>query len=250
VAYRGLPARDAGRFPAVPGGSIASRPVTTPQPAWPANSAHPGAARASQRTGPAPAADRNREAATSTKAGAAQVSLTPASGRFRSRPDASRPPGEPDWSGMSRPAGHGPAPWPGPHRDLAGQPGGPPASGAHAGSPAWRYGSASCPHQPPSPPPANGQSRPSSGTVPRRPRRRSEHLAGRGTRPAHPRDRGLWMIAELLSHPLGAPPAAVGAYGRGDSRADLTRAGVIGALQRRHEQGVGPGRAGAGMVSR
>ena len=57
------------------------------------------------------------------------------------------------------------------------------------------------------------------------------------------------MVAELLGHALDAPQAAVGAYGRGDGLADLTRAGVIGALQDRHEQGVGPDPASSGMVN-
>ena len=43
-------------------------------------------------------------------------------------------PPEPGSSEMSRPAGLGQAPWPGPHRGLVGRPAGPPAGGARAGS--------------------------------------------------------------------------------------------------------------------
>jgi len=60
----------------------------------------------------------------------------------RSCPGASSPPSAAGWSGMSRPAGPGPAPWPAPRRGLAGRLAGPPASGAHAGSSARRYGCA------------------------------------------------------------------------------------------------------------
>ena len=37
------------------------------------------------------------------------------------------------------------------------------------------------------------------------------------------------MIAELLGHPLGAPPVTVGTHGRGDGLADLIPAWHIGA---------------------
>jgi NADH dehydrogenase FAD-containing subunit len=39
------------------------------------------------------------------------------------------------------------------------------------------------------------------------------------------------LVAELLGHALDAPQVAVGTHGRGDGLPDLTRAGVIGALQ-------------------
>jgi hypothetical protein len=58
------------------------------------------------------------------------------------------------------------------------------------------------------------------------------------------------MIAEFLSHTLSASPAAVGPYGRGDGLPDLTGVGLIGPLEHRHEQGIGPDRAGDVMVSR
>jgi len=164
----------------------------------------------------------------------------------RSCPGASRPPSAPGWSGMSRRAGPGLAPWPAPHRGLAGRPAGPPAIGAHAGSSARWHGCASSPDQPPSAQAGNAY-RPSSATVLRRPRC-GEHLADHPASPAHARDRGLRVIAELLGHPLSAPPAAVGTHGRRGGFPDLTRAGFIGALQHRREQGVGPDRAGAGAV--
>ena len=157
-------------------------------------------------------------------------------------------PREPGCSGMSRPAGHGPVPWPGPHPDLAGRRAGRQPRDARAGSPACRCGCASCAHQPPWPRAGSGLSRPSSGAASRRPRRRGEYLVGYRTSPAHPRDRGLGVIAELLGHPLGAPSAAVRAYGRGNDLADLAWVGLIGVLQRRCGQGVGPDRAGAGIT--
>jgi len=79
-------------------------------------------------------------------------------------------------------------------------------------------------------------------------RDRGAHLADHPASPAHAGDRGLRVIAELLRHPLSAPPAAVGTQGRRDGRPDLTRAGFIGTLQRRCEQCGGPDRAGAGAV--
>jgi hypothetical protein len=66
----------------------------------------------------------------------------------------------------------------------------------------------------------------------------------------HPRDRGLGVIAELLRDPLGAPLLAVGPDGCGDSLPDLTRVRLIGALQYRHEQGVGPDRGSTGVARR
>jgi len=52
--------------------------------------------------------------------------------------------------GTSRPAGHGPAPWPGPHLDPEGRPADPPSTRARAGSSACRRGCASSSGQPPS----------------------------------------------------------------------------------------------------
>jgi len=69
--------------------------------------------------------------------------------------------------------------------------------------------------------------------------RLAERPVGQGTGPAHPRRCGLGMIAELLRHPLGAAEAAQRADGGGDRLPDLSGAGLIGTLQRRHEQGVG-----------
>ena len=85
------------------------------------------------------------------------------------------------------------------------------------------------------------------GVAVRGPRRRARHRADYRTSPVHPRDRGLGVIAELLRDPLGAPPAAVDPDGRGDGLPDLARVRLIGALQHRHEQGVGPDRGGAGV---
>jgi len=58
------------------------------------------------------------------------------------------------------------------------------------------------------------------------------------------------VIAEFLGYALGAPPAAVGTYGRRDGLPDLNRVGFVGALDHRHEQGIGPDRAGDVVVYR
>jgi hypothetical protein len=71
-------------------------------------------------------------------------------------------PTEPGWPGTSRPAGHGPAPWPGPHLDPEGRPAGPPSTRARAGSSACPRGCASSPGQPPSREAGHGRSRLSS----------------------------------------------------------------------------------------
>jgi hypothetical protein len=47
------------------------------------------------------------------------------------------------------------------------------------------------------------------------------------------------VITKLLRDALGAAPAAERADGRGDSLPDLPGTWFLGALQRRHEQGVG-----------
>jgi predicted house-cleaning noncanonical NTP pyrophosphatase (MazG superfamily) len=72
------------------------------------------------------------------------------------------------------------------------------------------------------------------------------HHAG----PAHPRDSRLRVITELLCYPFDAAPAAERANGRGDGLPDLSGAEFFGALQGRHEQGVGAGGADAEVVHR
>jgi len=56
------------------------------------------------------------------------------------------------------------------------------------------------------------------------------------------------MITELLGYPFGAAPAAERADGRGDGLPDLSGTEFFGALQGRHEQGVGAGGADAEVV--
>src|SRR5215471_7494365 len=73
---------------------------------------------------------------------------------------------------------------------------------------------------------------------------------GHGARPAHPDHRRFGMIAELLRYPSGAACAAERPDGRGDGQLDLIDAGFIGALQRRHKEGVGSERADADGVLR
>src|SRR5262249_41771630 len=68
---------------------------------------------------------------------------------------------------------------------------------------------------------------------------RAESLADHDASPAHPLGGRLWVITKLLRHPLGAAGAAERADGSGDSLPDLTGTWFLGALQRRHEQGVG-----------
>jgi hypothetical protein len=92
-------------------------------------------------------------------------------GPGRSRQGQRRSPIESPWPETSRPAGHGPAPWPGPHLGLAGQPACPPSRRAHAGSSACRCGCASSPGQPPSRQAGHGRPRLSSQALPRRRRR-------------------------------------------------------------------------------
>src|SRR5690348_15451682 len=58
------------------------------------------------------------------------------------------------------------------------------------------------------------------------------------------------MVAELLSHELGAPARTESAHGPGDGLPDLSATGLVAALQHRHEQGVGPDSADAGLVCR
>src|SRR5262245_4208124 len=68
---------------------------------------------------------------------------------------------------------------------------------------------------------------------------RAENLASHRASPAHPLGGRLWVITKFLRYPLGAPPAAERADGRGDSLPDQPGTWVLGTLQRRHEQGVG-----------
>jgi hypothetical protein len=58
------------------------------------------------------------------------------------------------------------------------------------------------------------------------------------------------VVAKLLRYPFGTALAAEFMNGRGDGIPHLTRAGIIGALQRRHEQGVGPEGADAEVLHR
>jgi hypothetical protein len=58
------------------------------------------------------------------------------------------------------------------------------------------------------------------------------------------------MITELLCYPLDAAAAAERADGRGDGLPDLPGAEFFGALQGRHEQGVGTDGADAEVVHR
>ena len=88
---------------------------------------------------------------------------TPCGARAGCSPESHRcSPTEPGWLGTSRPAGHGPAPWPGPHLDPEGRPAGPPSTRARAGSSACLRGCASSPGQPPSREAGHGRSRLSS----------------------------------------------------------------------------------------
>ena len=67
-----------------------------------------------------------------------------------------------------------------------------------------------------------------------------ERLAGHLARPAHPDHRCLGMITELLRYPTGTARAAERPDGRAGGLPDLTRAGLIAALQLRREDGVSP----------
>src|SRR6516162_621174 len=63
----------------------------------------------------------------------------------------------------------------------------------------------------------------------------AERLAGQLAGPAHPRDCGLGMVAELLRDPSGAAARAESADGRSYGLPDLPGAGLFTALQCRHE---------------
>jgi hypothetical protein len=58
------------------------------------------------------------------------------------------------------------------------------------------------------------------------------------------------VVAELLRYPFGTALAAVFTDGRGDDMPHLSRAGIIGALERRREEGVGPEGASARVLHR
>jgi hypothetical protein len=58
------------------------------------------------------------------------------------------------------------------------------------------------------------------------------------------------VIAELLRYPLGAAALAECLESPGDGLPDLTGAGLVAALQRRHEQGIGTDGADAEVVHR
>jgi hypothetical protein len=91
--------------------------------------------------------------------------------RARCPPQGQRcSPAEPGWPGTSRPAGHGPAPWPD-HLGPAGRPAGLPSRRACAGSSACRRGCASSPRQRPSQNAGHRRSRPSAQSLVRRRRR-------------------------------------------------------------------------------
>jgi hypothetical protein len=68
--------------------------------------------------------------------------------------------------------------------------------------------------------------------------------------PAHPRDRSLGMIAELLRYPPGTATRAERLDSRGNGLPDLPGTGMVTALQRRHEQGIGPDDANAELGHR
>jgi hypothetical protein len=59
----------------------------------------------------------------------------------------------------------------------------------------------------------------------------AERLVDHLPRPTHPHDRDLGVVAELLSHPLGAAPATEPANSCGDRLPYLPDAGLVGPLQ-------------------
>jgi hypothetical protein len=77
----------------------------------------------------------------------------------------------------------------------------------------------------------------------------AERLVGHGPGPPHPGGRRLRVVTELLCHPFGASDVAERADGRGDRMPDLADARGIGTLQRRHEQRIGVGVVGTGVLS-
>ena len=74
----------------------------------------------------------------------------------------------------------------------------------------------------------------------------ASNLAG----PAHPRDRSLGMIAELQRYPSGTATRAERPDSRGNGLPDLLGTGIVTALQRRHEQSIGPDGANTEVVHR
>jgi hypothetical protein len=58
------------------------------------------------------------------------------------------------------------------------------------------------------------------------------------------------MVAKFLRHAFGAATRAESAHGRSDGLPDLARAGLLTALQRRYEQGIGPDGTAAGLLCR
>jgi hypothetical protein len=81
-------------------------------------------------------------------------------------------------------------------------------------------------------------------------RRTAECLAGQCTSPAHPGDGAFGVVAELLCYPSGTALAAEFTDGRSDGMLHLSSAGIIRALQRRHEEGVGPQDSNTRMLHR
>ena len=81
-------------------------------------------------------------------------------------------------------------------------------------------------------------------------RRIAERLAGQCTSPAHPSDGGFGVVAKLLCDPSGTALAAEFTDGRGDGMLHLSSAGIIRALQGRHEEGVGLQGANTRMLHR
>jgi hypothetical protein len=78
----------------------------------------------------------------------------------------------------------------------------------------------------------------------------AERFASSLASPAHPRDCGLRMIAKLLRHPSGAATPAECLDSRGNGLPDFPGTGIVTALQRRHEQGIGPDGAHTAVVHR
>jgi hypothetical protein len=75
-------------------------------------------------------------------------------------------------------------------------------------------------------------------------------MSDRHTRPAHPQGRGLQVLPVSLRGLGSAGPSAEGADRCGYGLLGLRSAGLIGALQRRCEQRVGPGSADGQAVCR
>ena len=78
----------------------------------------------------------------------------------------------------------------------------------------------------------------------------TERLVGNLAGPAHPRDRSLGMIAELLRYPFGTATLAECVDSRGNGLPDFRGTGMVSALQCRHEQGIGVDGANTEVVHR